>query len=276
MSRKTVLDLRKMKADNERIVMTTAYDYTMARIVDNSVDMVLVGDSLGMIVQGHEDTLPVTLDEMIYHTRCVARGLKHAHLTADMPFMSYQLSPEQAMESAGRLMQEGRAQSVKLEGGQRSAPAIARLVEVGIPVVGHVGLTPQSHHAMGGFRVQGRDSDGAEQVIADAQAVEEAGAFCIVLECVPMDVAAEITSKLSIPTIGIGAGADCDGQVLVSMDLLGFDLGFKPRFVKRYAEFQNIAVKALDQYADEVRSGEFPGPEHSFARKSPRKVMKLY
>ncbi len=276
MSRKTVLDLRKMKADNERIVMTTAYDYTMARIVDNSVDMVLVGDSLGMIVQGHEDTLPVTLDEMIYHTRCVARGLKNAHLTADMPFMSYQLSAQQAMESAGRLMQEGRAQSVKLEGGQRSAPAIARLVEVGIPVVGHVGLTPQSHHAMGGFRVQGRDSDGAEQVIADALAVEEAGAFCIVLECVPTDVAAEITSKLSIPTIGIGAGSECDGQVLVSMDLLGFDLSFKPRFVKRYAEFQNIAVNALDQYADEVRSGEFPGPEHSFARKSPRKVMKLY
>ena len=190
--------------------------------------------------------------------------------------MHRQLSAQQAMESAGRLMQEGRAQSVKLEGGQRSAPAIARLVEVGIPVVGHVGLTPQSHHAMGGFRVQGRDSDGAEQVIADALAVEEAGAFCIVLECVPTDVAAEITSKLSIPTIGIGAGSECDGQVLVSMDLLGFDLSFKPRFVKRYAEFQNIAVNALDQYADEVRSGEFPGPEHSFARKSPRKVMKLY
>lgn len=277
MPRKTVLDLRKMKADNEKIVMVTAYDYTMARLVDRAgVDMVLVGDSLGMVVQGHDDTLPVTLDDVVYHTRAVARGLTVPHLVADMPFMSYQISPEQALASAGRLVQEARAQSVKLEGGERSAPAIARIVEAGIPVVGHVGLTPQSVHAMGGFRVQGRSDDAADRLVRDALAVQEAGAFCVVLEGMPMDVAAEVTAALDIPTIGIGAGPHCDGQVLVCYDLLGFDLSFTPRFLKRYAELETTITEALSSYRDEVRTGAFPGPEHAFKRRTPRKVAKLY
>lgn len=289
MSRLTVLDLRKRKADNagprvagqedaNKIVMVTAYDYTMARLVDAAgVDMVLVGDSLGMVMQGHEDTLPVTLDDMVYHTRCVARGLKRAHLVADMPFMSYQEGPLQALRSAGRLIKEGRAQSVKLEGGERSGPAIAKVVEAGIPVVGHIGLTPQSVHAMGGFRVQGRSDEAAEQVIRDARAVEAAGAFCLVLEGIPQDVAAEITAQLGIPTIGIGAGPACDGQVLVCNDILGLDLSFAPRFVKRYARLEEQAVAAFQTFAQEVREGAFPGPEHSFhRRRGPAKVAKLY
>ena len=277
MARISVLDLRKKKADNDKIVMVTAYDYTMARLVDRAgVYMVLVGDSLGMVVQGHDDTLPVTLDDVAYHVRCVDRGLARAHLVADMPFMSFQVSPEEALRSAGRLMQYGGAQSVKLEGGERSAPAIERIVEAGIPVVGHVGLTPQSVHAMGGFKVQGRSDQDAERVVRDALAVEAAGAFCIVLEGMPMDVATEITSRLSIPTIGIGAGPSCDGQVLVCYDLLGFDLAFKPRFVKRFAELETTIIGAMEAFAAEVRQGEFPGPEHSFRRKTPRKVAKLY
>jgi 3-methyl-2-oxobutanoate hydroxymethyltransferase len=277
MPRLTVLDLQQKKADNQKIVMVTAYDATMARLVDGAgVDMILVGDSLGMVVQGHEDTLPVTLDQVVYHTRCVVRGAKRAHLTADMPFMTYQLGPDQALASAGRLVQEGGAQSVKLEGGERSAPAIEKIVEAGIPVVGHVGLTPQSVHAMGGFRVQGRDQESAERVVRDALAVYEAGAFCIVLEGMPTDVAAEITNRLPIPTIGIGAGAQCDGQVLVSNDLLGMDLSFQPKFVKRYARLQETILEAVGSYASEVRSGEFPAAEQSFTRKAPRTLAKLY
>jgi 3-methyl-2-oxobutanoate hydroxymethyltransferase len=271
------LDLLKKKAENRKIVMVTAYDFTMARLVDAAgVDMVLVGDSLGMVVQGQEDTLPVTLDEMVYHVRCVRRGLKTAHLVADMPFMSYQINPEQAMASAGRLMQEGGAQSVKLEGGERSAPAIARIVDAGIPVVGHVGLTPQSVHAMGGFRVQGRTAAEADRVIRDAMAVAEAGAFAIVLEGVPQDVAAEITAQVGVPTIGIGAGPSCDGQVLVCNDILGMDLSFAPRFVKRYARMEELAVAAFSAYAGEVREGQFPGPEHSFTRAAQKKIARLY
>ena len=214
MPKKTALDLLQMKADNEKIAMVTAYDYTMARIVDTAgVDMVLVGDSLGMVIQGHDDTLSVTLDDMAYHGRCVARGLKRAHITVDMPFMSYQVSPTQALESAGFLVQKGSAQSVKLEGGERSAEAIAKIVEAGIPVVGHVGLTPQSVHALGGFKVQGRGDAEAEKLLRDAQAVVDAGAFCLVLEAVPAALAAEVTAKVPVPTIGIGAGPACDGQV---------------------------------------------------------------
>jgi 3-methyl-2-oxobutanoate hydroxymethyltransferase len=277
MGRISVLDLRKKKADNEKIVMVTAYDWTMARLVDQAgVDMVLVGDSLGMVVQGRSDTLPVTLDEMAYHCRAVSRGLTNAHLVGDLPFMTYQVSPEQALMSAGKLVQEGFCQSVKLEGGKRSAPAIERIVEAGIPVVGHVGLTPQSVHAMGGFRVQGRTQDEAERVIEDALAVEAAGAFAIVLEGVPTDVAAEITSRLDIPTIGIGAGPSCDGQVLVTNDLLGLNLDFKPKFVKRYAELQTAVLDAVRAYGDEVRQGAFPDEAHSFHRSSPRKIAKLY
>ena len=276
--RHTVLDLRKKKADNERIVMVTAYDYTMARLVDAAgVDMVLVGDSLGMVVQGHDDTLPVTLDHMAYHTRCVSRGLQKAHLVADLPFLSWQLSHAQALETAGRLIREGRAQSVKLEGGERAAATIRAIVETGIPVVGHVGLTPQSVHAMGGFRVQGKSDTDAQRIISDAVAVEEAGAFCIVLEAIPSDVAAEITQRLSIPTIGIGAGAHCDGQVLVCNDLLGLDSSFKPRFVKRYAELERPVIEAVETYAREVREGSFPAKEHTFERRGgPRRVAKLY
>ncbi|HCH66208.1 MAG: 3-methyl-2-oxobutanoate hydroxymethyltransferase [Deltaproteobacteria bacterium] len=278
MSNKTVLDLQKMKAGNQRIAMVTAYDATMARLVDQGgADMVLVGDSLGMVVQGHSDTLQVTLDHMVYHGQCVARGLEAAHLTVDLPFMSYQVSPEQALVSAGRLVQEGRAQSVKLEGGVRSAPAVRRIVEAGIPVVGHVGLTPQSVNAFGGFRVQGRGDAGAEKLLADALAIQEAGAFCIVLEMVPAELAAEVTAALDIITIGIGAGVECDGQVLVCNDLLGFDTSFKPRFVKRFAELEAPIVSAVSEYVGEVRSGTFPASEHAFhRRKGPSKVKRLY
>jgi len=278
LKRKSVLDLRKKADNDEKIVMVTAYDFTMARLVDAAgVDMVLVGDSLGMVVQGHDDTLPVSMDHMVYHVQCVSRGLKKAHLVADMPFMSYQVDPSQALINAGRLMQEGGANSVKLEGGERSAEAIRRCVEAGIPVVGHVGLTPQSVHAMGGFRIQGRTEEAAERVILDAVAVAEAGAFCLVLEGIPTDVAAEITNRLDIPTIGIGAGVHCSGQVLVCNDILGMDLSFAPKFVKRYARIEETAVAAFEAFASEVRSGEFPGPDHSFSRKrAPRTVAKLY
>ena len=278
MPNKTVLDLQKMKAGSQRIAMVTAYDATMARLVDRGgADMVLVGDSLGMVVQGHRDTLKVTLDHMVYHGHCVARGLDTAHLTVDLPFMSYQVSPEQALTSAGRLVQEGLAQSVKLEGGVRSAPAVRRIVEAGIPVVGHIGLTPQSVHAVGGFRVQGRGDAGAEKLMADALAIQEAGAFCVVLEMVPAELAAEVTAALDIITIGIGAGVGCDGQVLVCNDLLGFDSSFKPRFVKRFAELEAPMIDAVSEYVSEVRDGSFPGPEHSFhRRKGPTKVKRIY
>ncbi|MCP4808518.1 MAG: 3-methyl-2-oxobutanoate hydroxymethyltransferase [Proteobacteria bacterium] len=278
MKRMTALDLQKMKADRQRIAMVTAYDYTMARIVDAAgVDMVLVGDSLGMVFQGHQDTLSVTVDDMAYHGRCVARGLKRAHLTVDMPFMSYQVSPEQALQNAGRLVQEGKAQSVKLEGGMRTAPAIELITAAGIPVVGHVGLTPQSVNALGGYRVQGRGDEGAARLLDDAKAVQDAGAFCIVLEMVPAHVAAQVSASLQIPTIGIGAGVECDGQVLVCNDLLGFDTGFKPRFVKRFAELQDPMIEAMQAYVGEVRDGTFPADEHSFIRKdSAVKVTKLY
>jgi 3-methyl-2-oxobutanoate hydroxymethyltransferase len=275
---KTVLDLRKKADNDEKLVMVTAYDFTMARLVDAAgVDMVLVGDSLGMVVQGHDSTLPVTMDHMVYHVACVRRGLTQAHLVADMPFGSYQRDAAQALDNAARFMKEAGASSVKLEGGVRSAEAITACVEAGIPVVGHVGLTPQSVHAMGGFRIQGRTEEAAERVIRDALAVEEAGAFCLVLEGIPSDVAAEITARLEIPTIGIGAGPHCSGQVLVCNDILGMDLSFAPKFVKRYARLQETATEAFEQFAAEVRAGDFPGPEHSFKRKgAPRKVAKLY
>lgn len=264
-ARLSVLDLLRKKADNEKIVMVTAYDTTMARLVDVAgVDMVLVGDSLGMVVQGHESTLPVQLDHMVYHAQCVHRGLGRAHMTVDLPFMTYQVSVEDAMRAAGRLVQEGHAQSVKLEGGERSAEAIRRIVEAGVPVVGHVGLTPQSVHVFGGFKVQGRSEDAGERVLNDALAVQQAGAFCIVLEGMPAPLAATITARLDIPTIGIGAGAHCDGQVLVANDLLGMDLGFKPKFVKRYARLEETITAAVRAYADEVRAEQFPAPEHSF------------
>jgi len=239
--------------------------------------MVLVGDSLGMVVQGQPDTLSVTVDDMVYHGRCVARGLAEAHLTVDMPFMSYQVSAAQALTNGGRLIKETGCQSVKLEGGARSALAIQALVEAGIPVVGHIGLTPQSVHQLGGFKVQGRGEAAAEQLVRDAAAVQEAGAFCLVLEMVPAELAAEISAQLDIPTIGIGAGAGCDGQVLVCNDLLGLDARFHPRFVKRFAELQNPVIDAVRHYVDEVRQGAFPADEHSFHRaRGPHRVARLY
>ena len=278
MRRKTVIDLQKMKASNEKIAMITAYDATMAKLVDaGGVDMVLVGDSVGMVVQGMDDTLSVTLDDMVYHGRCVARGLSQAHLTVDMPFMSYQVSPEQALQSAGRLVQEGKAQSVKLEGGERSASAVEKIVAAGIPVVGHIGLTPQSVNTLGGWRVQGRSDAAAEQLIQDALAIQDAGAFALVLEMVPAELAAEVTSALRIPTIGIGAGVGCDGQVLVCNDLLGLDMAFSPKFLKRYAELQSPITQAVSDYVSEVRAGTFPADEHSFHRKNPsKKIARLY
>ncbi|MFT4977359.1 MAG: 3-methyl-2-oxobutanoate hydroxymethyltransferase [Myxococcota bacterium] len=278
MRRKTVLDLQELKASNQKITMITAYDATMARLVDAAgVDMVLVGDSVGMVFQGHEDTLSVTLDDMIYHSRCVARGLSTAHLTVDLPFMSYQVSPAQALQSAGRLVKEGGAQSVKLEGGRRSAPAVQAIVEAGIPVVGHLGLTPQSVNAMGGYRVQGRGDEAADVLFEDARALQAAGACCLVFEMVPGPLAAAITQELAIPTIGIGAGPHCDGQVLVCNDILGLDSSFKPRFVKRYAELEAPIISAFRTYIDDVRAGSFPTREHAYGQRAPQqKVTRLY
>lgn len=261
--KKTVPDLRARKG-GEKIAMVTAYDFTMARLVDEAgADMVLVGDSLGMIVQGLSTTIPVTLDEMAYHCRAVARGLLGAHLVGDLPFMSYQVSPAQAVESAGKLMKEGSCESIKLEGGQEVGEHVHRIVRAGIPVVGHVGLTPQSVHALGGFKVQGR-GEAAEKVLADAIALEQAGAFAIVLEAVPPDLAERITSMVSVPTIGIGAGNGCDGQVLVCTDLLGLSRGHQPKFAKRFANLGDLAVDAIATYVADVRSGAFPAAAHSY------------
>jgi len=265
----TVPDLRARKASDdsrgEKIAMVTAYDYTMARLVDEAgVDMVLVGDSLGMVVQGLTTTIPVTLDEMAYHCRAVARGLRRAHLVGDLPFMSYQVSPAQAVESAGKLMKEGSCESVKLEGGQEVSEHVHRIVRAGIAVVGHVGLTPQSVHALGGFKVQGRGQQAAEKVLADAIALEQAGAFCIVLEAVPPDVAARVTELVAVPTIGIGAGAGCDGQVLVSTDMLCLSRGHQPKFAKRFASLGDAAVEAVSRYVAEVRAGTFPSAAQTY------------
>lgn len=261
----TVPQLRAMKRRGERISMVTAYDSTFAQMFDEAgIDVLLVGDSLGMVVQGQSSTLPVTLDEMIYHCRAVARGTRRAHIVGDMPFLSWQLSTEEALRNAGRFLAEGGAQAVKLEGGIDAAPTIARIVQAGIPVMGHVGLTPQSVHAMGGFRVQGKTEEAAKRVIDDARAVAAAGAYALVLEGIPSDLAARISSAVDIPTIGIGAGAQCDGQVLVCYDLLGLTPDLRPKFVKRYAEFFEEGLEAAKRYKDEVRAGTFPSEEHSF------------
>jgi 3-methyl-2-oxobutanoate hydroxymethyltransferase len=256
----TVPDFLAAKARGTRLTMLTAYDYTMARLLDAAgADSLLVGDSLGMVVQGQPDSLGVTLDEMVYHTRLVARGVRRSLLVADLPFMTYQVSPQQAVESAGRLIKEGGAHAVKLEGGVRSAPAVAAVTAAEIAVVGHVGLTPQSVRRLGGFKVQ-RDA----RLLDDALAIEAAGAFALVVECVPADLAARITEVVKIPTIGIGAGPDCDGQVLVTFDLLGLFEQLRPRFVKRYAELGAAVRRAVEDYCREVRDGTFPAAEHSF------------
>jgi 3-methyl-2-oxobutanoate hydroxymethyltransferase len=257
----TVPDVLDAKARGVRLTLLTAYDYTMARLLDAAgVDALLVGDSLGMVVQGHEHPLGVTLDETIYHIRCVARGVRHSLLIGDLPFMTYQISPQQALESAGRLIKEGGAHAVKLEGGVRSAAHIAAVAGADIPVMGHIGMTPQSVRRFGGFRVQ-RDAD---KIIADALAVEQAGAFAVVLECIPLELAEQVTAELQIPTIGIGAGAACDGQILVAPDMLGLFTDFRPRFVKQFANLGQDVVRAVENYCREVRDGTFPAAEHGF------------
>jgi 3-methyl-2-oxobutanoate hydroxymethyltransferase len=258
-----------------RLAMVTAYDCTFARLADRAgADLLLVGDSLAMVVQGGENTLSVTMDEMVYHTRLVARGRRRALVVADMPFLSYQVSVEEAVRNAGRFIKEGGAEAVKLEGGVHVAEAVRRLSEIDIPVMGHIGLTPQSVHRMGGHKVQGRRgghaAGGRERVLDDARALEDAGAFAIVVEGVPADLGAEITAALSIPTIGIGAGPACDGQVLVMHDLLGLEERLAPKFVKRYASLAEQATAAFADYVAEVRSGAFPTEAHSFS--SPRAV----
>ncbi len=257
----TVPDFLNARSRQQRLTMLTAYDCTMARILDAAgVDSLLVGDSLGMVVQGQPDSLAVTLDEMIYHTRLVMRGVRRALVVADLPFMSYQISPQQALESAGRLIKEGGAHAVKLEGGVRSAAAVEAITQADIALMGHIGLTPQSVRRLGGFKVQ-RD---AQKVLDDALAIEAAGAFALVIECVPADLAARVTEAVKIPTIGIGAGPHCDGQVLVTPDILGLFEDFRPRFVKQYADVGRAIQSAVEHYCREVREGSFPGPEQSF------------
>jgi 3-methyl-2-oxobutanoate hydroxymethyltransferase len=275
-TRKSVLDLQKMKAGSQKIAMITAYDYTMARLVDSAgVDAVLVGDSVGMVIQGRPDTLSVTLEDMIYHSKCVNRGLDSAHLIVDMPFMTYQSSPIQALDNAGRLVKEGHAQSVKMEGGERIAPMIKMVVDAGIPVIAHLGLTPQSVNTLGGYRVQGRSVEEREKLKQDALAVQDAGASLLVLEMVPAPLAKQLTSLLTIPTIGIGAGVHCDGQILVCNDLLGMDLTFQPRFVKRYSQLETSIQSSVSEYVHEVREGGFPTDDNSFGVRS-SKIARLY
>ena len=263
--RTTILDLQKMKRAGQKIPMLTAYDAPSAHWVEAAgIPAILVGDTLGMVVQGHETTLPVTLDEMIYHTRAVMRGTQRALVIIDLPFMTYQVSIEQALTNAGRAFQESGAGAVKLEGGAAMAPTIARLTGIGIPVMAHIGITPQSVHQFGGFRLQGRSEAAAAQLITDALAVEAAGAFAVVLELIPTPVAKQITAQLSIPTIGIGAGPDCDGQVQVFHDTLGLFEAFTPRHAKQYAALGEAIRAAVQTYIGEVQGGQFPDAAHSF------------
>ena len=269
MKKVTIHTLRKMKQAGERITMLTAYDATFAALFDAaSIDALLVGDSLGMTVQGHDSTLPVTMDQMVYHCSCVSRAARRAHVIGDLPFGSYQASTDEAVKNAMRLVAEGGVGSVKLEGGADYADVIRRIVRAGVPVMGHLGLTPQSVHKLGGYVVQGRGEEKAARLLADARALEEAGCYAVVLEAVPSAVAAEIARTLAIPVIGIGAGVDCDGQVLVCYDMLGMNAEFQPRFVKRFAELAAAIRAAAEGYRSEVREGAFPGPEHSFSSSS--------
>jgi 3-methyl-2-oxobutanoate hydroxymethyltransferase len=261
----TVPDIIKKKQQGEKISCLTAYDYSFARILDHAgVDILLVGDSVGCVFQGQANTLPVTMEEMIYHTRAVARGRKRALLIGDMPFLSFQVSREEAIKNAGRLLQEGGAEGVKLEGGLAIQTTIDAIVKIGIPVMGHVGLTPQSVHRFGGYKVQGKSHEKREAVMGDALAVEDAGAFAVVLEGIPLDLAKEISERLAIPTIGIGAGPHCDGQVLVIHDMLGLFDDFTPKFVKRYADIKAVVTGAVKSFIADVHERKFPGEEHSF------------
>lgn len=261
----TVATFQKMKDEGTKISMLTAYDYSTAKLVDEAgIDSILIGDSLGMVMLGYEDTLSVTMEDMIHHTAAVARGAKNALVIADMPFMSYEVSVEEAVANAGRLMKEGRANAVKLEGGVRVAEQIRAITKAGIPVCAHIGLTPQSVNAFGGFKVQGKTAEAAQKMVDDALAVQEAGAFAVVLECVPAKLAALISEKLTIPTIGIGAGAGCDGQVLVYQDMLALFSDFKPKFVKHFGNIGPQMTAAFKAYDEEVKAGTFPAEEHTF------------
>lgn len=261
----TILTLQKQKEEKDKIIMVTAYDYTTAKLMDKAgVNTILVGDSLGMTMLGYEDTLSVTMEDMIHHSAAVARGAKDAFIVTDMPFMSYQTSVYDAVVNAGRLIKEGRAHAVKLEGGAAFAPHIEAIVKASIPVVAHIGLTPQSVNAFGGFKVQGKDLEAARRLLDDAKAVEAAGACMVVLECVPAKLAKKITQQLHIPTIGIGAGPDCDGQVLVYQDLLSLYEGFSPKFVKVFADAGKTMRDGVAAYIQETKSGSFPAPEHCF------------
>lgn len=265
MTRVTPGDLRVMKRRGERIAMLTAYDFPTARIIDAvGVPLILVGDSVGTTVLGYETTIPVTLDDILHHTRAVVRGSSHALVIADMPFMTYHVNPDEALRNAGRLIQEGGAQAIKLEGGRIVADTVRRLVACGIPVQGHLGLTPQSVFQLGGHRLQGKTSAAAQRILDDAQMLQEAGAFSIVLELVPAPLARQISEALAIPTIGIGAGPYCDGQVQVIHDLLGLDPSFQPRHARRYASLYETIREAVGHYADDVRQGRFPSATESF------------
>lgn len=265
--RQNIPGLRDLKREGKRFAMVTAYDYVQARTVDEAgIEVILVGDSLSNVLLGNETTLPVTLDDMLYHTKAVVRGRKRAVIVGDMPFLSYQITVEEAIRNAGRFLKEGGADCVKLEGGEDVRDTVYAIVRAGIPVMGHLGLTPQTVSKLGGYRVQGRDVLSARAILDAALALQDAGVFSIVLECVPSEVAREVTERLEIPTIGIGAGPHCDAQVLVYHDMLGLTMGgHQPRFVKRYAELSKLAIEALKQFSSEVKSGEFPGAEHGFA-----------
>lgn len=263
--KKTVSTLQQAKENGQKITMLTAYDYSTAKLIDEAgIDMILVGDSLGNVILGYEDTISVTMEDMIHHGAAVSRGVKETMVVVDMPFMSYQISVEEAVTNAGRLMKEGRANAVKLEGGKSVCPQIKAITQAGIPVVAHLGLTPQSINALGGYKVQGKSEDAAKKLLEDALAVQEAGAFALVLECVPTKLASLITKKLTIPTIGIGAGNECDGQVLVYQDMLGMFSDYVPKFVKQFAQVGEIMKKAFSDYKEEVASGAFPAEKNSY------------
>ena len=261
----TVMTFQRQKDEQKKITMLTAYDYSTAKVMDNAgINGILVGDSLGMVMLGYEDTLSVTMEDIIHHTKAVARGAKNALVVADMPFMSYQTSVYDAVYNAGRLMKEGRCQAVKLEGGAAVCPQIEAIVAASIPVMAHIGLTPQSVNAFGGFKVQGKGEEAAKRILAEAKQVEAAGAFAVVLECVPAKLAELVTKSVSIPTIGIGAGAGCDGQILVYQDMLGMFGDFKPKFVKQFAHVGAEMEKGIKAYIAETQNGTFPAQEHTF------------
>lgn len=272
----TVATIKQQKLDGDKITMLTAYDYSTAKLMDETgINMLLVGDSLGMVMLGYEDTLSVTMEDMIHHIKAVSRGAKNAMVVGDMPFMSYQTSVYDAVVNAGRMMKEGRCQAVKLEGGLEVCPQIKAITEASIPVVAHLGLTPQSVNAFGGFKVQGKSEEAARKLMKEAKAVEEAGAFAVVLECVPGKLAQLVTESISIPTIGIGAGAGCDGQVLVYQDMLALFSDFKPKFVKHFADAGSVMRQGISTYIEEVKSGAFPAEEHTF-KISDEVISKLY